>query len=125
MEMKRWLFVLSLTATASCSAGPIDTQKISEVYVADFHSDDTSCRPSDVDLDHNKASQFFLRSKQIDARTLHDHYDIAPCYIEGTLKQAGKSCSWKIFAGATGEVSCIEKTDIYACDDCGDLFETQ
>lgn len=115
------LCVLALT---SCAASAFDVSKITDVYVADFSSEDIKrCRPSDVDLDHREAKAFFVRAKQIDKKTLHDHYDFAPCSIEGTLKYKSKSCNWEIRAGKTGHIACDKHVRYFACDACNDLFK--
>ncbi|MET3494584.1 hypothetical protein [Variovorax boronicumulans] len=92
--------------------------------MADFRSDQpaAACRPSDVPQNHGKAREFFSRARQVDYKTLHDNYEQAPCFVEGTLKKDGKSCDWQIRAGATGAVQCGEQKLYFACDTCGDLF---
>ncbi len=125
MELIRYLFLYSIffSLLTACSSTQTDSLNISDVYVTDFHSDEPeTCRPSDVDLSHKGAADFFKRSKEIDSKILHDHYNFAPCYIEGTLKINNQSCVWTIRAGATGEINCRDKAHIFACDDCEDLF---
>lgn len=111
-------------ALAACAASAPDPAALSEVYVADFRSDDIEhCRPSDVNLSHADARSFFLRAKPVEARVLHDHYNHAPCYIVGTLKHRSAVCDWEIRAGATGHIRCGPDTWYFACDACGDLFK--
>ncbi len=51
----------------------------------DFHTADiASCKPSDVDLNHNEAMKFFLRAEKVQYRVIHD-YNHASCYVEGTM----------------------------------------
>ena len=91
--------------------------------MADFGSDDMgSCKPADVDLNNDEAKNFFLRARNVEYKIIHDHYNFAPCYIEGTLIMEGKVCEWQIRAGATGHIQCGNKTEHYVCDSCGDLF---
>ena len=127
MEMRRsatLCFALALTLI-SCATSGFDTRAITDVYVADFHSDDMKhCRPADVDLSHSQAKEFFTRAKRVDHRTLHDHYNYAPCYIEGTLKNKQNFCRWEIRAGATGSIACDKATEYFACDTCADLFKS-
>ncbi len=125
MEVKPIAFCFVGTlALVSGATLAFDVRQITDVYVADFHSDDIErCRPSDVDLSHSQAGDFFNRAKRVDRRTLHDHYNHAPCYIEGTLKYNLKSCDWEIRAGATGHVRCGKVTEYFACDNCEDLFK--
>ncbi|WP_240651417.1 MULTISPECIES: hypothetical protein [unclassified Variovorax] len=106
---------------ASCATRDV---RFTNVYVADFHSDaPTSCRSSDVPRNHGQAREFFSKAREVDYKTLHDNYELAPCYAEGTLIRQGKSCDWQIRAGATGSVQCGEQKLYFACDTCGDLFE--
>jgi len=119
------IFTLTLTLTA-CATSAIDVHAISDVYVTDFNSADKEhCRRSDVDLSHSQARDFFLRAKQVDRQILHDHYNYAPCYIEGILKYRSKSCDWEIRAGATGHITCGDITEYFACDNCDDLFSSK
>lgn len=124
MEMNvRVLFILATMFVAACSEFGYQRSEITEVYVEDFGSDDmASCRPSDVDLNNHEAQEFFIRSKQVEHKVLHDHYIYAPCYIEGTLKYGKDVCEWEIRAGATGHIKCGGNYMYYACDNCDDLF---
>ncbi len=98
-------------------------QKYSDVYVEYFQSEDIGvCGPSDVNLNNGEASQFFSRSKKVEYRVIHDHYNVAPCYIEGILTLNGKVCDWKIQASSIGSIKCNDETNYYVCDSCEDLF---
>ncbi|MFP5349746.1 MAG: hypothetical protein ACLGHO_07870 [Gammaproteobacteria bacterium] len=126
MEIRRPAAVClaSVFVLASCATSAFDTRAITDVYVADFHSDDMQqCRPADVDLSHSQAKEFFTHARRVDRRTLHDYYNYAPCYIEGTLKYKQNSCNWEIRAGATGHIACGNVTEYFACDTCDDLFK--
>ncbi len=110
----------------SCGAAEMRQAQITDVYVEDFNSDDMkSCRPSDVPLDNSRALHFFHRARQVDYTTIHDHYNIAPCYVEGTLKYGAISCEWRIRAGATAQIKCGRRTQYFVCDNCEDLFREQ
>ena len=90
----------------------------------DFFSDDMdACKPSDVDLNNNDAKNYFLKSRKVDYKVIHDHYIIAPCYIEGTMKFNGKLCDWKIQASGVGSVTCGDVVEYYVCDSCEGLFK--
>ncbi|MBK6296050.1 MAG: hypothetical protein IPO19_04965 [Rhodoferax sp.] len=96
---------------------------ISEVYVADFRTENKeSCRPSDVDLSRSQVQDFFGRAKSVEPRVLHDHYDLAPCFIQGTLKYRFRACEWEVRAGATGSITCGKRIEYFVCDTCADLF---
>ena len=128
MEMRRSAApcLASALTLVSCATSGFDTRAITDVYVADFHSDDIKhFRPTDVDLTHRQAKEFFTRAKRVDRRTLHDHYNYAPCYIEGTLKYKKEPCNWEIRAGATGSIACGNATEYFDCVTCGDLFKSK
>jgi len=124
MEVKMKLsIILAIAFLASCATQDFYQGEITDVYVEDFGSDDIeSCRPSDVDLNHHEAKEYFLRARQVEYRVIHEHYDYAPCYIEGTLKYRSSICEWEIRAGATGYIKCGEETKYFVCDTCEDLF---
>ncbi len=125
MEMKcKGIIFSAVFYVASCAEITFKNTGITDVYVTDFNSDDIAkCRPSDVDLTHDEAREFFLRARQVDYKVIHDHYNFAPCYIEGTLNFKSKSCDWVIRAGATGHISCGKGETYFVCDICEDLFE--
>lgn len=127
MEMKRVVFhALATLPVVSCAVAAINANDIGDVYVTDFRSDDIErCQPSDVDLTHSEARDFFIRAKRVDARTLHDHYNYGSCLTEGILKYRSESCDWEIRAGATGQIKCGSQIWYFACDECDDLFETK
>jgi hypothetical protein len=124
MEVKmKFSIILAIAVLASCVTQDFYQREITDVYVEDFGSDDIeSCRPSDVDLSHHEAREYFLRARQVEYRVIHDHYDFAPCYIEGTLKYRSSLCEWEIRAGATGHIKCGGETKYFVCDTCEDLF---
>ena len=125
MSAKSLLLWIGISLAACAEAVP-PPEQITDVYVADFGSEDIeSCRPSDVDLSNNEVKEYFLRARQVDHKTIHDHYNYAPCYIVGTLKSNSTVCNWEIRAGATGHIECGGKTRYYVCDTCDDLFQTK
>ncbi|CRM40766.1 hypothetical protein [Pseudomonas sp. 58 R 12] len=120
MTSARWALGVWMLL-AGCASTPRDVEAIS---IAGFHSEEPErCRPSDVALDERQVAAFFKQAELIDGRTLHDEYDWAPCYLEGTLKYQGKACIWRVRAGATGEIECPATAQYFGCKDCGDVFE--
>lgn len=106
---------------AGCAACAAD---IGGIAISGFHSEEPErCRARDVMLDGRQVASFFKRAEPIDGRTLHDEYEWAPCYLEGTLKYHGKTCTWRVRAGATGEIECPATEQYFGCKSCGDLFE--
>ncbi len=117
----RWYSFGVWASLAGCAASAPD---IDNIAISGFHSEEPErCRPSDVTLDERQVASFFKRAEPIDARTLHDEYDWAPCYLEGTLKYRGKVCTWRVRAGATGEIECPITEQYFGCKSCADLFE--
>lgn len=126
MEIATRICLLTIFFIASCASTGIQTKYITDVYVEDFGSDDMErCRPSDVDLSNHEAKEFFLRANEVSYKVIHDHYNYAPCYIEGTLKYKSSVCEWEIRAGATGYIRCANDIKYFACDTCQDLFKAK
>ncbi len=120
--MRKLLPIFFITLV-SCTTSTMDSSNIEELYIDDFHSDDIqSCKTSDVELSHSQAREFFDKAKEVDYRIIHDHYEVAPCYIAGPLKYRDIYCSWKIMPGSTGSISCGNKTWYFVCDDCDYLY---
>jgi uncharacterized metal-binding protein YceD (DUF177 family) len=82
----------------------------------------TICKPSDVDLSNIQVKQFFQQATEVEHKTLQDHYNYAPCAIEGTLTYQRQRCNWQVRAGATGYVQCAGEYHYFACDNCEQLF---
>lgn len=98
---------------------------INNVYIADFVSDaPQQCKPTDVDLSNIQVKQFFQQAAEVEHKTLHDHYNYAPCAIEGTLTYQQQSCNWQVRAGATGYIQCAGDYHYFACDNCEQLFNS-
>ncbi|OIN49046.1 hypothetical protein BLL37_03530 [Pseudomonas azotoformans] len=120
MSLRRWALGVWVFL-AGCTTSPPD---IDEIALLGFHSEEPErCRPSDVALDERQVASFFKRAEPIDGGTLHDEYEWAPCYLEGTLKYHGKACVWRVRAGATGEIECPAVEQYFGCKDCVDLFK--
>tara|TARA_R110002126_G_scaffold12196_26_gene53270 strand:- start:8164 stop:8574 length:411 start_codon:yes stop_codon:yes gene_type:complete len=116
-------FVACSVLVACGKQTDVSTPDITELYIADFTSDaPEQCGPEDVDLSKSEVLSFFQQAREVEHKTLHDHYNYAPCAIEGTLTFQQKTCSWQLRAGATGHIKCAEQYRYFACDDCDELF---
>jgi hypothetical protein len=113
------LFLLAGCAQPHAS----DSENIEDIVISGFQSQESdSCRPSDVPLDQKQVWSFFQRATSIDSRTLHDNYEWAPCYLEGTLKYRERVCTWQVRAGGIGVIECPAAEQYFACKECDDLF---
>jgi hypothetical protein len=112
--------------TACASSGQFAKTRISNIYVADFKSDDQSlCDAMDVPIEHAEAVAFFKRATVIDYKSYDDNYPYALCRVVGTLQYDGKPCNWEITPVATGVVTCNGHETYFACENCKDLFKTE
>lgn len=113
------IFLSVFLTLTSC----VTNQNISKIYVEDFQTNDINvCKPSDVDLNNYEAEQFFSRSRKVEYKIIHDHYNVAPCYLEGVLTYNEKICEWKIQASSIGSIKCNDEVMHYVCDSCEGLF---
>jgi hypothetical protein len=110
---------------SACATGPsaFRADAVRDVYVADFESTEPQrCTSADVPNRHADAAAFFRRAKLVDAKTLHDHYEHAPCAALGVLHYQGLTCAWRITAAWTGVLRCDGREWLLVCDDCEDLL---
>ena len=120
------IVLLAVIALTACAKTDSQLNQITDVYVEDFGSTDIkTCRPSDVDLSNTEVKDYFLRAREVEHKVVQDHYNFAPCHIEGTLKQNSTACEWEIRAGATGHIKCNGVTKYFVCDTCDDLFTSK
>jgi hypothetical protein len=80
------------------------------------------CTPADVPGRHADVAAFFRRAKPVDAKTLLDHYEYAPCAALEVLQYQGQTCTWRITAAWTGAVRCDGREWLLVCDDCENLI---
>jgi len=115
------LFFIAYLTSCTCTTATPDL--FQNLFVDDFYSDDIhACTTSDVELNNVQARAFFNRAKVVEYKILHDHYEIAPCYIMGPVNYRGKQCTWKIRPGGTASITCGNKTTYFVCDDCEGLY---
>ena len=113
-----------LVLVSGCAIQKPAEPVLHDFYVEDFSSDaPKQCKASDVELSNADVKAYFERAKAVSHATIHDHYNVAPCRIEGTLKKGSSICDWKIDALGVGQITCNEQTKYYVCETCDDLFE--
>lgn len=120
----RALVVVAVALIGACAttSPTFRPDGVRDVYLSDFESTEPQrCTPADVPGSHADAADYFRRAKVVDAKTLHDHYEHAPCAALGVLQYGGQTCRWRITAAWTGTVLCGGREWILACDDCQDL----
>lgn len=77
------------------------------VGTTDFYtSEPTTCRASDVDLSSIDIGHFFQVAEEVESRVIHDEYDLAPCYLRGSLVRRLELCEWKLRPGFIGTLQC-------------------
>jgi len=78
---------------------------------------------SDFALTVAQARTFFAKSAAVDAMTLHDRYDLLPCWVRGTARDARGLWRWEIRAGGTARLeSPAGDVTLLACDACDELL---
>lgn len=106
--MKRWYVaaVALLAALVVVFLASIFEARIL-VGTTDFYtSEPTTCRPSDVYLSSTDVSHFFQVAQKVESRVIHDDYDLAPCYLKGSVIHRLEHCEWKLRPGFIGTLQC-------------------
>lgn len=121
----RMVALAGMVLVSACATGlsAFRPDAVRDVYLSDFESTEPQrCTPADVPGRHADAAAFFRRAKLVDAKTLHDHYEYAPCAALGVLQYQGQTCTWRITAAWTGAVRCDGREWLLVCDDCENLI---
>ncbi len=106
--MKRWhvTAVALLAALAVVFFTFIFEAKIF-VGTTDFYtSEPTTCKASDLDLSSIDIGHFFRVAEEVESRVIHDEYDLAPCYLRGSMIHRLEHCEWKLRPGFIGTLQC-------------------
>ena len=125
MEVRAWRsfggWVIFVACVATASAKP---PKFARVEVAGFHSEvGERCTAADIPLSDEQARIFFSRSRAVSSRTVHDDYDLLPCYLVGRMQFRGKPARWQLHLGGVAIVEQARRTYYYVCDNCDAMFE--
>lgn len=92
---------------------------IASVENLSFHTDEaTTCRQSDIHVDRTFVENFFRRAVAVSSRQIHDEYDLAPCYMQGTLVQGLQRCEWSLRPGGIGTLQCGAQLQYFVCEKC-------
>lgn len=65
-----------------------------------------------------QAQAYFDRASVVTQKTVHDDYDVLPCFVRGRGTLGSQRCEWEINAGGTGHVNCAQQSYLTACKDC-------
>lgn len=106
--MKRWyaVAVALLAALVVVFFASIFEARIL-VGTTDFStSEPTTCRASDVDLSFTDVSHFFQVAQEVESHVIHDDYDLAPCYLRGSMIHRLEHCEWKLRPEFIGTLQC-------------------
>ncbi len=121
----RMVALAGAVLVSACATGlsAFRPDAVRDVYLSDFESTEPQrCTPADVPGRHADAADFFRRAKPVDAKTLHDHYEHAPCAALGVLQYQGQTCTWRITAAWVGAVRCDGHEWLLVCDNCENLI---
>jgi hypothetical protein len=74
---------------------------------------------ADFILTSTEVEWFFSRAKILDARLLHDQFDLVPCWVRGTAQSVQGTWQWEIRAGGTARKVFKNGTvELLGCDKC-------
>ena len=115
-----WLMAaLSLPGCAATTPAP----SWSDVQVDAHGHDDGGEFCADFALTPSQARTFLARATQVDAMTLHDRYDLLPCWVRGTARDTHGRWHWEIRAGGTARLeSPSGDVTLLGCDACDELL---
>ena len=127
MEMKATILLAGVLLDSCVNASSVEKGDAHSFRVKKYQLDEErGCRRSDINVNADRAREFFRRSREVEHRVIHDFYDIAPCSVYGVVMYKGKECRWNINAGGTGWISCGEGPSAqihhFVCDNCDDLL---
>lgn len=92
---------------------------MSVIDIPSFRSDEpATCQRTDVDLKPVNVQRFFRGATVVSSRRVHDEYDLAPCYLQGTLLHSLQRCTWTIRPGGVGTLQCGATFSYVVCEEC-------
>lgn len=84
-----------------------------------FHTDEANtCRQSDINVDRAFVRRFFKGAVAVSSRQIHDEYDLAPCFMQGTLVHGLQRCEWSLRPEGIGTLQCGAKMQYFVCEMC-------
>lgn len=105
--MKRW-YATAIALLAALAMVFFTFLFEAQIFVGatDFYTaEPTTCRASDVDLAVD-IGHFFQVAEEVESHVIHDEYDLAPCYLRGSMIRRLELCEWKLRPGFIGTLQC-------------------
>ncbi len=108
---------------ASGCASPPRPPAFDDVRVTARGQDDGGEFCADFAMTPAQARAFFARSAAVTSMELHDRYELLPCWVRGTARDAAGEWRWEVRAGGTARLEAPSgDVTLLACDRCDELF---
>lgn len=123
----RTLFAISVSLFLvwGCASQSVDHESNapSDIQVSSHGYEEGGEFCKEFNLTPEQAEEFFSRATELDARRLHDQFDILPCWVRGQLRSGQGESQWEIRAGGTARIVSENGTAVLlGCDECDDLL---
>lgn len=114
--------VVLAAQAAGCAAAP-GAPTFDDVRVGARGQDDGGAFCADFALTPAQARTFFARAAPIAPMELHDRYELLPCWVRGTARNAAGEWHWEVRAGGTARLEAPDgEVMLLACDRCDELL---
>lgn len=104
-SMKSVAFIIFVVIAFSESARAASLADAEHVVVTDVGAGEGAKLCKGFSLTAAEATIFLNRSAVVTHREVHDHYNVAPCWVRGTASFHGYPAQWEIRAGGTGSIT--------------------
>jgi hypothetical protein len=102
--MKSVAFIIVAVMALSESARAASLADAERVVVTEVGAEAGANPCKGFSLTAAEAAAFLNRAAVVTHREVHDHYDVAPCWVRGTASFHGYPAQWEIRAGGTGSI---------------------
>jgi hypothetical protein len=112
-----------VAAHATGCASPPRQPVFDDVRVTSRGQDEGGEFCADFALTPAQARTFFARAAAVTPMILHDRYELLPCWVRGTARDAAGEWRWEVRAGGTARLEAPSgEVTLLACDRCDELF---
>jgi len=112
-----------VAAHATGCASPPHRVAFDDVRVTAHGQDEGGEFCADFALTPAQARTFFARAAPVTAMALHDRYELLPCWVRGTARNAAGEWHWEVRAGGTARLEAPDgEVMLLACDHCDELL---